>query len=150
MFKESRAFASFSVDDLAKAKEFYGKTLGLEVADVADMEDLIKVRTEGGQPFMIYQKNNHQPATFTVLNFPVDDVEKAVEDLKKAGIRPEQYDLEDIKTDDKGIARDRNYAIAWFKDPAGNIFSVMSGKLSESEEELAEAGSSGAKAKGGL
>lgn len=145
MFKESRAFSSFSTDDIAKAREFYGKTLGLEVSDVPGMEDLIKVRTSGGQPFMIYRKEDHQPATFTVLNFPVDDVVKAVEGLGKAGIRPEQYDQKDIKTDELGIARDEGFAMAWFKDPAGNIFSVISGKLSENEEELAGAGSAGSK-----
>jgi predicted enzyme related to lactoylglutathione lyase len=148
MFKESRAFASFSVDDIAKAKEFYGKTLGLEVSEESQMEDIIKVRAGGSSTFMIYAKGNHQPATYTILNFPVDNVEAAVEELKKKGIQPEKYDLEDIKTDEKGIARGEGYTMAWFQDPAGNIFSVMSGKVAETEEEMAAAG--GARAKGGL
>ena len=125
MFKNVKAFSSFSVDDLGNAKDFYGQTLGLEVAEVEKM-GILRVRLATGGEVMIYPKDNHQAATFTILNFPVNDVEVAVDQLTEKGIRFESYDTEWIKTDEKGIARDENGpAIAWFKDPAGNILAVL-------------------------
>ncbi len=122
MFKDVHAFSSFSVDDLDKAKEFYGKVLGLEVKEFKEME-ILNVKFAGGGGLMIYPKDNHKPATFTVLNFPVKDVEKTVDELISKGITFEQY--KEFKTDKKGISRVWGQEIAWFKDPAGNIISVM-------------------------
>lgn len=123
MFKQAKAFSGFSVDDLQKAKAFYGDVLGLEVTEI-DM-GLLELHIEGGNNIMIYPKPNHMPATFTILNFPVKDVEKAVDELTRRGVQFEQYEGE-IKTDEKGICRsDEGPTIAWFKDPAGNILSVL-------------------------
>src|SRR5262249_55645716 len=120
MFESQNAFASFSVNDLKKAKEFYGRTLGLKVSESKEGLEL----HPGNTDVFIYPKPNHKPATFTVLNFVVDDIEDTVADLKQKGVSFEQYDGE-IKTDKKGIHRDEGPAIAWFKDPAGNILSVL-------------------------
>ncbi len=125
MFKNTKAFSGFSVNDIQKAKEFYSRTLGLEVSE---MHDLLFLNIAGGTRILIYPKPNHTPATFTILNFPVDNVEKAVEELKKRGVRFEQYNLPDLKTDEKGIFRGQGPKIAWFKDPAGNILSVLEEK----------------------
>jgi predicted enzyme related to lactoylglutathione lyase len=122
MLKESKAFSSFSANDIAKAKEFYGRTLGLEVTEA---DGMLTLHLAGGGTVLIYPKPNHVPATFTVLNFPVADVEKAVSELTKRGIRFEIYDLPDLKTDERGIFRGEGPLIAWFKDPAGNILSVV-------------------------
>lgn len=123
MFKNTKAFSSFSVDDIQKAKEFYGQTLGLEVS--AAEEGLELGIASGGEVF-IYPKPNHTPASFTVLNFPVDNIEQTVDELTKLGVRFEHYGG-DIKTDEKGIHRGAGAGpnIAWFKDPAGNILSVL-------------------------
>jgi predicted enzyme related to lactoylglutathione lyase len=125
MLKESKAFSSFSVDDPQKAKTFYGQTLGLEVSDVPEMQGLLQLRLAGGKVVMIYPKANHAPATFTVLNFPVSDVEQTVDKLTRGGVRFERYVA---KTDAKGISRGQGPEIAWFKDPAGNILSVLEQK----------------------
>jgi catechol 2,3-dioxygenase-like lactoylglutathione lyase family enzyme len=129
MFKNNKAFSSFSVDDAKKAKEFYSKTLGLEVKDIPEMDGLLRLHFNDGSSLMIYQKPNHVPATFTVLNFHVDDVEKAVDELIAKGVRFEIYDEPGIKTNKKGIAggNGKGPKIAWFKDPAGNILSVIEG-----------------------
>lgn len=125
MFKNTEAFASFSVDDLSTAREFYGEALGL---DVSEMPQGLQLNIAGGAKTFIYPKDNHTPATFTILNFPVDDVEKAVDDLTERGVRFEIYDQPGLKTDAKGIARgEEGPTIAWFKDPAGNILSVLEG-----------------------
>ena len=121
MLETNKAFSSFSVNDLQKAKEFYGRTLGLEVSESAEG---LKVHPGGNLDVFIYPKPNHTPATFTVLNFLVDDIESAVDELKKTGVRFEKYEGE-IKTDEKGIHRNGGPSIAWFKDPAGNILSVL-------------------------
>ena len=128
MLRDSKAFSSFSVDDPQKAKTFYGQTLGLEVSEVPEMQGLLQLRLAGGNVVLIYPKANHTPATFTVLNFPVSDVEQTVDKLTRLGVRFERYDDKDIKTDAKGISRGQGPDIAWFKDPAGNILSVLKQK----------------------
>ncbi|MBP6951973.1 MAG: VOC family protein [Alphaproteobacteria bacterium] len=127
MFKDTHVFSSFSVDDVQKAKKFYSQTLGLDVSEVMDGY-LLKLEIAGGNPIIVYPKTNHTPATFTILNFPVDNIEQAVDELTKRGVRFEQYNQADFKTDDKGICRCEGPTIAWFKDPAGNILSVIEGK----------------------
>jgi catechol 2,3-dioxygenase-like lactoylglutathione lyase family enzyme len=124
MFKNVHAFSGFSVNDSQKAQEFYGTTLGLEVTEE---HGLLTLHLAGGGNVLIYEKLHHTPATFTVLNFPVDDVERAVGDLAKLGVTFERYDEPDVETDDKGIhwGRGRGPDIARFKDPAGNILSVL-------------------------
>jgi len=122
MLENSKAFSGFAANDIQKAKEFYGKTLGLKVSE---SHGLLTLHLAGGNNVLIYPKPNHLPAIFTVLNFPVDDVDQAVDELTKRGVRFEVYDSPDIKTDKKGIMRGRGPTIAWFKDPAGNILSVL-------------------------
>lgn len=123
MFKITEAFSSFSVNDLKAAKEFYSKVLELNVAD--NPMGLIELQIEGQNNIIVYPKPNHVPATFTVLNFPVDNIDSVVETLTKRGVSFEQYEGE-IKTDEKGICRsEKGPLIAWFKDPAGNILSVL-------------------------
>jgi catechol 2,3-dioxygenase-like lactoylglutathione lyase family enzyme len=121
MFNTSKAFSSFSVNDLKKAKEFYGKTLEL---DVSESDGLLEIHLDG-KKVLVYPKSNHVPATFTILNFPVDDVERAVGELGKAGVRFEIYKEGELKTDEKGVFRGEGPKIAWFKDPAGNFLSVI-------------------------
>jgi catechol 2,3-dioxygenase-like lactoylglutathione lyase family enzyme len=122
MLAHSKAFSGFSVGDLDEAERFYGRTLGVQVEQ---SDGLLTLHLGGGTDVLIYPKPNHQPATFTVLNFPVDDVERAVDDLTRRGVRFEQYDLPGLKTDERGISRGGGPTIAWFKDPAGNILSVL-------------------------
>ncbi|MDO8981185.1 MAG: VOC family protein [Afipia sp.] len=123
MLKASHAFSGFSTNDIGKAKEFYGRTLGLEISEE---HGILSLHLGGGADVLIYPKANHAPATFTVLNFPVDDVDKTVDELTKRGVRFEVYTEPSIKTDAKGISRDNGGpTIAWFKDPAGNILSVL-------------------------
>ena len=128
MLKESKAFSSFSVDDLKTAKEFYGQKLGLEVSET---NEGLGLQVTGGGEIFIYPKANHTPATFTVLNFPVDDINQAVDELGGRGVQFESYEGQ-MKTDKKGIfrgaARGEGPNIAWFKDPAGNILSVLEQK----------------------
>ena len=125
MFKDKHVFSSFSVDDIEKAKQFYGEMLGFDFTE--DEMGSITLNLSGGGQVLIYPKwGGHQAATFTVLNIPVDDVDKAVDDLTTKGVRFEHYNTDDLKTDAKGIARDdRGPTIAWFKDPAGNIIAVL-------------------------
>ena len=124
MFKNTKAFSSFSVNDLKKAKQFYGEVLGLDVSEEPEGLRL----NAGGNAIFAYPKSNHEPATFTILNFRVKSVEQAVDELTKRGVRFEIYDQGDLKTDAKGISRDsRGPVIAWFKDPAGNFLSVVEG-----------------------
>jgi catechol 2,3-dioxygenase-like lactoylglutathione lyase family enzyme len=121
MFKEAETFCSFSVNDLKKARDFYGGTLGL---DVSETKEGLELSLEGNSVF-IYPKPNHTPASFTVLNFSVNDIEEAVAELDRLGLPREHYDLPDLKTDNQGIMRGPGPKIAWFKDPAGNILSVI-------------------------
>ena len=120
MFKSNKAFSSFSVDDLSQAEKFYGGTLGL---NLKVSKEGLELHLREGDVF-IYPKLNHQPATFTVLNFIVENIDAAVDELAKTGIRFEKYEGA-IKTNDKGIHRNGGPSIAWFKDPAGNILSVL-------------------------
>ncbi|MGN6297330.1 MAG: VOC family protein [Ginsengibacter sp.] len=124
MFKVSKVFSSFSADDIQEAKRFYSETLGIEVKE-SKMGPL-ELHFGDGVHTIIYPKPNHVSATFTVLNFPVDNIDAAVDELTAKGIVFEQYDAP-IKTDEKGIMRSEGYGpnIAWFKDPAGNILSVL-------------------------
>jgi catechol 2,3-dioxygenase-like lactoylglutathione lyase family enzyme len=122
MLGKSKAFSGFAVPDIEKAKKFYGETIGLKVSED---HGVLTLHLAGGNNVLIYPKPNHVPATFTVLNFPVDDVDRAVDELKKRGVRFEIYDLPDLKTDEKRIMRGNGPTIAWFKDPAGNILSVL-------------------------
>jgi len=125
MLKDSRAFSGFSVDDIAKAKMFYGEKLGLQVSESNGM---LTLRLAGDTAVLIYPKPNHTAATFTILNFPVDDIDRAVDELSDKGIRFETYTEGDIRTNAKGIAKPASGhgpKIAWFKDPAGNILSVL-------------------------
>lgn len=126
MFKHTKAFGGFSVNDIQKAKEFYSNVLGLEVKD--GIMGILELHIEGNNPVIVYPKPDHEPATFTILNFPVDDIDKAVDALIEKGVVFEQYG-DAIKTDEKGISRDNGGPdIAWFKDPAGNILSVLKAK----------------------
>jgi len=122
MLKNSKAFSGFSAGDIPKVKEFYAETLGV---NVSESHGVLTLRLAGGTNVLIYPKPNHVPATFTVLNFPVEDVDRAVDELKKRGVRFEQYNLPNLKTDEKGIMRENGPTIAWFKDPAGNILSII-------------------------
>nr|WKN39267.1 VOC family protein [Tunicatimonas sp. TK19036] len=125
MLKHTKAFSGFSVDDLEKAKAFYGNVLGLNIKTQDGPMELLELHIEGGNHILIYPKPNHEPATFTILNFPVENIEATVDELIKRGVRFEQYEG-DIKTDEKGISRsDKGPNIAWFRDPAGNILSVL-------------------------
>jgi predicted enzyme related to lactoylglutathione lyase len=121
MLGQSHAFSGFSSNDIPRAKEFYGQTLGLEVTEENGM---LTLHLAGGGNVLIYPKPNHEPASFTVLNFPVADIDQAVDGLTRAGIQFERY--EEAAQDEKGINRDEyGPPIAWFKDPAGNILSVL-------------------------
>jgi catechol 2,3-dioxygenase-like lactoylglutathione lyase family enzyme len=123
MFTETKAFSSFAVDDLAQAREFYGETLGLNVSSPME-EMLLSLDIAGDRPTMIYLKPDFAPATYTVLNFPVDDLEAAVDELASRGVEFERY--EGMDQDEKGISRaGGGPPIAWFKDPAGNVLSVL-------------------------
>ena len=122
MFKNTKAFSGFSVNDLQKAKEFYGQTLGLEVSEAYG---LVTLHIAGGTNILMYPKENHTPATFTILNFPVANIEQAVDELARRGVHFESYNDGDLVTDEKGIFRGGGSKIAWFKDPAGNILSVL-------------------------
>ena len=120
MLDDSHAFSGFSTNDIARAKAFYGGTLGLKVTEANGM---LTLDFAGGGRGIIYPKADHQPATFTVLNFPVADIDAAVDALVKAGVTFERY--EGAGQDERGIAREYPPPIAWFKDPAGNILSVI-------------------------
>jgi catechol 2,3-dioxygenase-like lactoylglutathione lyase family enzyme len=120
MLHDSKAFSGFSVDDIPRARAFYADTLGLEVSEE---HGLLTLHLAGGTNVLAYPKDDHAPATFTILNFPVDDIEAAVSALKAAGVEFESYD--EPKTDEQGIHRGGGPLIAWFRDPAGNILSVL-------------------------
>jgi predicted enzyme related to lactoylglutathione lyase len=121
IFKNTKAFSSFSVNDLEKAREFYGQTLGL---DVSESEEGLSLHLKGDNEIFIYPKPDHTPATFTILNFAVDDVDQTVDDLTQLGVHFQIYNEGELKTDDKGVFRGKP-KIAWFKDPAGNFLSIL-------------------------
>jgi catechol 2,3-dioxygenase-like lactoylglutathione lyase family enzyme len=123
MFANTKAFSGFAVDDVQKAREFYGETLGLKTSEEYGM---LTLHIAGDRDTLIYPKPDHTPATYTILNFPVDEIEKVVDELAARGVRFERYDL--MKQDEKGIFRDEGPYIAWFKDPAGNVLSVLQEK----------------------
>jgi catechol 2,3-dioxygenase-like lactoylglutathione lyase family enzyme len=120
MFGDTKAFSGFSVNDIAAAKKFYGETLGLRVTEEHDQ---LMLHIAGGTDILVYPKEDHTPATFTILNFPVQDIEKAVDELVARGVRFERYPH--LKADEKGIFREGGPLIAWFTDPAGNVLSVL-------------------------
>jgi catechol 2,3-dioxygenase-like lactoylglutathione lyase family enzyme len=125
VLRDSKAFSGFSVNDVQRAMEFYRTTLGLEVVEDSAMKGLLHLRIAGGTEILLYLKPDHTPATFTVLNFPVSDVEDTVDRLAERGVHCEIYNRPDLQTDQKGIVRGGGPKIAWFKDPAGNILSVL-------------------------
>lgn len=122
MLRNSEAFAGFSVDDIDKAEAFYGETLGLDV----QRDDVgLTLRVKGGSTVFVYGKDNHEPATYTVLNFPVSDIDGAVDELRRAGVSLEHYG-EEFGQDERGVARSEyGPPMAWFKDPAGNVLSII-------------------------
>ena len=120
MFGTTKAFSGFSVDDIAAAKRFYGETLGLRVSE---QNGILTLHIAGDRDILVYPKADHAPASYTILNFPVDDIDEAVDELARRGVRFQRYD--DIATDDKGVFRGGGPLIAWFTDPAGNVLSVL-------------------------
>ena len=126
MFKDTKAFSSFSVPDIGAAKQFYGETLGLEVVE---NQEGLELRLAGSTSVFVYPSDTYTAPKHTVLNFPVDDIEEAVDELNRRGVTMEQYDLPEIKTDEKGIFKGDGEmgprAIAWFKDPADHVLSVL-------------------------
>ena len=120
MFANSKAFSGFAVDDVPKAREFYGDTLGLRTSEEHGM---LTLHLDGDTSVLVYPKPDHTPATFTVLNFPVDDIDEAVDALAERGVELERY--EGFEQDEKGVARGNGPDIAWFRDPAGNVLSVL-------------------------
>ncbi|MDW5596207.1 VOC family protein [Conexibacter stalactiti] len=123
MFEHTRAFSGFSVDDVDAARKFYGETLGLRVSD-GEM-GILTLHIAGDRDTIVYPKADHVPATFTILNFPVDDIEAAVAGLTARGVQFERYEGSELETDAQGIFRGGGPLIAWFKDPAGNVLSVL-------------------------
>lgn len=123
MFTNPKAFSGFAVDDIQKARTFYADTLGLKVSEPDPETGLMEVTTGGGTTILVYPKPDHTPATFTILNFPVPDIDAAVDELARRGVAFERY--EGIDQDERGIASDMGPRIAWFTDPAGNILSVI-------------------------
>ena len=120
MFKNTKAFSGFAVDDVDKAREFYADTLGLEVSEE---NGLLTLHIADDRPTLVYPRPNHTPAEYTILNFPVDDIDQAVDDLTARGVQFERY--EGFDQDERGIMRGEGPPIAWFKDPAGNVLSVI-------------------------
>ncbi|MGN9765681.1 VOC family protein [Micromonospora sp. SD12] len=123
MFTDTRAWSSFSVDDAGQAERFYTDTLGLRVSRDDAMGGLLTLHLAGGRDVMVYPKADHTPAAYTVLNFPVEDVDRAVDELTARGVRFARYP--GMPQDERGVMRDNGPTIAWFTDPAGNILSVI-------------------------
>jgi predicted enzyme related to lactoylglutathione lyase len=125
MFANTKPFSSFAISDVQRAKEFYGGTLGLKVSDVDEQPDVLQLELDGGQNILLYPKSDHVPATFTVLNFPVEDIDEAVDELTTRGVKFKHY--AGFGQDEKGILRGEGSGptIAWFTDPDGNVLSVM-------------------------
>ena len=124
MFRDTKAFSGFATDDVETAKQFYGETLGLNVSD--NEMGILTLHIAGDRDTIVYPKPDHEPASFTVLNFPVDDIEAAVDGLVERGVTFERYDgMGEEDYDERGIWRGEGPPIAWFKDPAGNVLSVI-------------------------
>jgi predicted enzyme related to lactoylglutathione lyase len=123
MFADTKAYSGFAVDDIGKAQEFYGETLGLRTSVLDEEHGLMSLDLAGDRGTLVYAKPNHTPADYTILNFPVDDIDEAVDELAARGVSFERYD--ESEQDEKGIARGPGPNIAWFKDPAGNVLSVI-------------------------
>ncbi len=123
MFANTKAFSGFAADDIQKAREFYGEALGLKTSE---QYGLLSLHLAGDRDTIVYPKPDHTPATFTVLNFPVEDIDEAVDELVERGVSFERY--EGFEQDEKGIARGEGPYIAWFRDPAGNVLSVLQEK----------------------
>jgi catechol 2,3-dioxygenase-like lactoylglutathione lyase family enzyme len=123
MFASTKAFSGFAVDDLQKARQFYGETLGLKTSVLDEENGLMVLHLAGDRDTLVYQKPDHTPATYTILNFSVDKIDETVEELAARGVRFERYD--GFEQDEKGIARGEGPYIAWFRDPAGNVLSVL-------------------------
>jgi catechol 2,3-dioxygenase-like lactoylglutathione lyase family enzyme len=123
MFENTKAFSGFAVDDLPRAKEFYGETLGLKVSVLDEENGLLNLHIAGDRDTLVYLKPDYTPASYTILNFPVDEIDKAVDELAERGVKFERY--EGFDQDEKGISRGAGPLIAWFRDPAGNILSVL-------------------------
>jgi catechol 2,3-dioxygenase-like lactoylglutathione lyase family enzyme len=120
MFTDTKAFSGFAVDDIDAAREFYGQTLGIRTSEE---HGLMTLHLGGDRPTLVYPKPGHTPADYTILNFPVDDIEAAVDELVERGVRFERY--EGMGQDERGVMRDQGPPIAWFRDPAGNVLSVL-------------------------
>jgi catechol 2,3-dioxygenase-like lactoylglutathione lyase family enzyme len=125
MFTTGKAFSGFSINDFEAARKFYGEILGLTVS--RDDMGFLDIHLDSGATVLAYVKANHEPASFTIMNFPVDDVEAAVDDLNSRGVTTKIYDNSELRTDEKGIMRGNGPDIAWFRDPAGNVLSVLKG-----------------------
>lgn len=123
MFNDAQAFSGFSTDNLAAAVQFYGQVLGLQIDQSLEAMGILSLKLASGGKVLVYQKENHVPATYTVLNFPVENLEEAVDELVAKGVVFERY--EGFTQDGRGISRAEGQAVAWFKDPAGNILSVL-------------------------
>jgi catechol 2,3-dioxygenase-like lactoylglutathione lyase family enzyme len=123
MFANTKAYSGFAVDDLQKAREFYGETLGLKTSVLDEEHGLMSLDLAGDRSTLVYQKQDLTPANYTILNFPVDDIDEAVDELAARGVRFERYD--GFEQDEKGVSRGNGPNIAWFKDPAGNVLSVL-------------------------
>ena len=124
MLGDSKAFSGFAVKDLGAARDFYNETLGLRTKMLDEGTGLMQLDLGGDRPTLVYQQPDSTPASYTILNFPVDDVEAAVDELTARGVEFERYD--GFEQDEKGISRGPGPEIAWFKDPSGNVLSVLS------------------------
>jgi catechol 2,3-dioxygenase-like lactoylglutathione lyase family enzyme len=125
MLASSKAFSGFAVDDLDQARRFYGETLGLDVEVLDEENGLLTLHLAGDRDTIMYLSPEMTPPSYTILNFPVDDIDQAVDDLSARGVSFEQYDHPDLPQDEKGVMREGGPLIAWFKDPAGNTLSVL-------------------------
>jgi catechol 2,3-dioxygenase-like lactoylglutathione lyase family enzyme len=125
MLANSKAFSGFAVDDLDAARRFYGETLGLKTEMLDEENGVMGLKLAGGHDTIIYLKPDFVAATYTVLNFPVDDIDQAVDELAVRGVSFEQYGNDQMPQDEKGVMREGGPLIAWFKDPAGNTLSVL-------------------------
>lgn len=123
MFANTKAYSGFAVDDLQKARDFYGETLGLSLSVLDEEHGLLSLHLAGGRDTLVYRSPGFTPASYTILNFPVDDIDSAVEELAERGVSFERY--ENFEQDEKGVRRNQGPYIAWFKDPAGNLLSVL-------------------------